>query len=142
LPTYPFVRKRYRSTPPARNASIQNGRPRFIPFMEEDTAPLPQTPPSRNSDHRSGAPWVESGEIRRTVRRVLSEVLFFDDQDDVNDADNFFELGLNSVSIVTFVQQLNRTLNLNLRETIAFDYANISALSRHIVSEAAQISVR
>jgi hypothetical protein len=45
------------------------------------------------------------------------------------------------VSIVTFIQTLNRTLNLNLRETIAFDYPNISALSRHIVSEAQALSV-
>ena len=146
LPTYPFGRRSYRAIPTREEAPVPNRAARFIPLADDDgwdpkqhtkanERPRLFTPDPASQNHNRGTA-AEIGEVRRAVRRVLSEVLYLDEQDDANDDDNFFEVGLNSLSIVSFIQGLNRVLKLNLRETIAFDHPSINALSKHIVSSA------
>ncbi|WP_440217108.1 SDR family NAD(P)-dependent oxidoreductase [Chromobacterium piscinae] len=73
-------------------------------------------------------------EIIGIVRDVLHRVLYLDERDEVDDATNFIELGLTSISIATYVHELNREISLGLPETIVFDHTNIRALGVHIHS--------
>ena len=44
-------------------------------------------------------------------------------------------MGFSSITIVIFIETLNKKLNLTLRETTAFDYPNIQELAQHIAAQ-------
>ena len=78
---------------------------------------------------------IEYAAVLKTIRKVLFNVLYLDDQDEVDNRTNFSEIGVNSINIVTFIQALNEELTLSLRETIVFDHQNIHDLCMYILSE-------
>ena len=97
-------------------------------FADTHVVPIkvPSYPEPAEIDHET---------VLNIVRNTLFDVLYLDDQDEVDYDTNFSEIGVNSINIVTFVQALNQAFNLTLRETIVFDYQSISDLAGFILSE-------
>ncbi|MCU7925178.1 MAG: SDR family NAD(P)-dependent oxidoreductase [Candidatus Thiodiazotropha sp. (ex Dulcina madagascariensis)] len=86
-------------------------------------------PPSRDTNS-------EGDEfILRTIRKVLNKILYLDEDDEIDIKGNFTDIGLTSITIVTFIHELNREFSLNLRETIVFDYTSIHDLTKYIQAE-------
>ena len=45
----------------------------------------------------------------------------------------FRSIGLSSITIIKFIDEINRQFHLNLRETVVFDHVNINDLSKFIL---------
>jgi acyl transferase domain-containing protein/acyl carrier protein len=121
--------------------SAVKGAGRFI-GLESLLSSLPVEPTGTAVPHAEPLPQAGTGggevlaheEVLGIVRDVLYRVLYLDEKDEVDDDINFGELGLTSISIVTFVQELNREFGLGLPETIVFDHTNIRDLGTHVHS--------
>ncbi len=72
--------------------------------------------------------------IAKKIRKVLNGVLALEN-DQVDAEVSFGEIGLSSIILVTFIEQLNDEFGLNLQQTIVFDHPNILALTNYIASE-------
>ncbi|MEJ2620932.1 MAG: acyl carrier protein, partial [Candidatus Thiodiazotropha sp.] len=79
--------------------------------------------------------------ILRSIRKVLNKILYLDEDDEIDIKGSFTDIGLTSITIVTFIQELNREFNLNLRETIVFDYTTLHDLTKYIQAEIEKNSI-
>lgn len=68
------------------------------------------------------------------VRRILAELLAFDDPEAIDAEQGFFTLGLDSLRAVELVERLQAELGRTLPQTLAFDYPNLHALASHLAA--------
>ncbi|MFP5392718.1 MAG: SDR family NAD(P)-dependent oxidoreductase [Gammaproteobacteria bacterium] len=131
LPTYPFARRRYWIDAPL-PAPVPAPAPKAGRFIDVAALlstlaaePAPPAPPP------SEPGWTRQ-QVGAQVRAVLCRVLYLDEQDEFDDDANFGELGLTSISVVAFVQELNAQFGLELPETIVFDHTNPRDLGQYL----------
>lgn len=90
----------------------------------------------------AGPPVVEtenkSDPVRQRIRSIVNKILEFDEGDEIDDQMIFSQMGFSSITIVTFIEEVNRKFNLELRPTTAFDYPTIHELTRHVAKKAIQ----
>ena len=153
LPTYPFALKRCwlefeapDTSPSAPEAAV------IRPVADESVAP-PAVPVVSGSDVASdassdGAARAEalqlleySGSdvltIMRGLRMIVAAFLEIGPDEPINEAANFSEIGLTSMSIVAFIEEVNRRFHVDLPEIAIFDYPNLEELASHISAERA-----
>ncbi|MBT6564851.1 MAG: amino acid adenylation domain-containing protein, partial [Candidatus Scalindua sp.] len=71
-------------------------------------------------------------EIQANLVAVIKDILFMHEEDELDEEASFLDIGLDSISVVRFIQKLSQKLNLSLRETLVFDYPTIGALAEYI----------
>ena len=72
---------------------------------------------------------------RQILQKHLFDLLYLDESDEIDDEADFMELGLDSLSISRFIQSVNQQFKLDMRETILFDYPNITLLADYIITQ-------
>jgi amino acid adenylation domain-containing protein len=98
-----------------------------------DRSRLPATVPVRN-DSAKGASSVQPG-TEEIVAAVWKQLLAVEE---IGPADNFFDLGGDSILIVSVHAELQQKLNRKLSVTDLFQYPSIRALSNYLDGKAAQ----
>ena len=73
--------------------------------------------------------------IQEHIESALKHILLLDENVELNTEATFFDLGLDSISIVNFIRQLSQQFDLSLRETLVFDYPTIRDLAGYIVRQ-------
>lgn len=86
-------------------------------------------------------------DMREIVRREVAAVLGHADPSAIDTERGFFDIGLDSLTIVQLKTRLEESLGLTLPSTLGLEYPSIDALSNHIrslmaTSPAAAVSVR
>jgi acyl carrier protein len=73
-------------------------------------------------------------DIKALVRESLYKILGYSDSDEIDENQGFFDLGVDSVSIMEITSLLQEKIGdeHNLLSTIPFDYSNINSLSKKI----------
>ncbi|NEW09013.1 SDR family NAD(P)-dependent oxidoreductase [Paenibacillus sp. SYP-B3998] len=145
LPTYPFRQKQFWLNVKEDNLSNESESQDFISldailgteFISLESI-LHQEDENYNysiiNDNQSeDSP--ETLEIQQLIKEILYEILYLDDLDEFDNEANFMELGLDSILSGKFIQKMNSKCNLNLRETVMFDYPNTFQLSKYIASQ-------
>ncbi len=130
LPAYPFARKRYWRGPGDGN--------RDVPAEEKADSPPaspPEIPGVVGEDDRPAAdsPAVDSPVMER-IRGVIDRMLELDDDEEIDERTNFSEMGFSSVTIVAFIETLNKTFDLSMPETTPFDHPDMRELGAHVAS--------
>ncbi len=70
--------------------------------------------------------------VKSTVKKILREILYLDEHDEFDEDDSFRDLGLDSITMSKFIQRLNKSLELSLKESVLFDYTNTCELTDYI----------
>lgn len=71
--------------------------------------------------------------IKIELIEILKEII---DSDIVIDDDlGFFDMGLSSLTVFTFCEQISDKFNVDCDESVIFDYPNIIELSEYISSK-------
>ncbi|MDO6526354.1 SDR family NAD(P)-dependent oxidoreductase [Motilimonas sp. 1_MG-2023] len=150
LPTYPFQKKTFWSDaeveqPPVinqvsdkeNNAIVSQtvNEPQLEKLMVTKEIPVEESLdfPAKTNLKSS----MSHKEIKENIRDIIQEVLCYDDEDneELNDQMNFFEMGFCSRTIVEFSIQLNERFNVTFPQTVAFDFPQIPKLATFIESE-------
>lgn len=108
------------------------------PFFDATRAPVAPTTPSSSQG---------SDDMREIVRREVAAVLGHADPSAIDTERGFFDIGLDSLTIVQLKTRLEESLGLTLPSTLGLEYPSIEALANHIkslmaTSPAAAVSVR
>lgn len=74
---------------------------------------------------------IDIAEIIKIIKNLLSEILFLDDTDELDEYTSFMELGIDSIYTKMFIKQFNEETGLNLRETEIFNYSNIIEFAKY-----------
>jgi acyl transferase domain-containing protein len=152
LPTYPFRNATYWQIPPGAAWRTERTNDPVVAHVHGHQTERPVHEPSLrgNSGLRNGVvrreiavPKLAGGSnaaadyyhFSETVRRVVREILAYDDVEEIEETSNFAEIGFSSVTIVKFAHELTRILGRRIPETIAFDYPTIVELAKHLASE-------
>ena len=69
--------------------------------------------------------------MRTQLKRLVADALYLDPTA-IDEETSFVELGLDSILAVELVKRLNQELQLNLKATRLYDYANIRALGAYL----------
>ncbi|QHI35450.1 Tyrocidine synthase 3 [Kordia antarctica] len=75
---------------------------------------------------------------KNEIEKAMVQILKNSIKEDVliiGTTDNFFDLGLNSLSLMQVLNQFNSTLNLTLRPLDLFQYPNIKALVENVLND-------
>jgi acyl transferase domain-containing protein len=136
LPTYPFKKKKYWITI-NETAHAPNQLPNHdvVDKQPDNHNELPATELKITSQDEPSLTTVELEPILKRVRSIVDAMLALDEDDEIDDQTNFAEMGFSSITIVKFIEQLNQTYDLTLRETIAFDYPNIQDLATYLAEQ-------
>jgi acyl transferase domain-containing protein/acyl carrier protein len=97
----------------------------FVPDNHDLAAPAPA--------ERRTARAPDSSEIEAVLRRALSSLLKFEEQDIDPDIE-FAELGLDSVALVELTTQLRSSHSLDLSPTTFFEFTTLRALAQHVAT--------
>src|SRR5947207_4882079 len=57
-------------------------------------------------------------------------------ESDIDDKAQFIDLGLDSISGVTWVRKINEKYRTSIEATIVYSHSTLSELSRHVMAEA------
>ena len=76
----------------------------------------------------------ESISLEERIRGLVSECLQVPTAKIDSDS-RFAEYGLDSISAVDLIREINRVLSLNLRTTVLFDYPSVRSLAKHLSEE-------
>lgn len=160
LPTYPFALRRLWIAPADEQTdqtsevgdAMRSDMPQSEPMVRENSET--HTPPAEQSpddaDRRLPAAAVQPTapataslsampsnggliEVMQDVRAIVDEFLELAPDEEIDEDANFADMGLTSLAIVEFVDQINMRFGLALPETTAFDFPNIESLASHIV---------
>lgn len=75
------------------------------------------------------------GVIVSHVREHLSRVLGFTGQDEMDNHEGFFQMGMDSITALQFTDRLQKGLGQSLPATLTFEYPNIDSLCRHLMED-------
>ncbi len=76
---------------------------------------------------------IPLGSIRETLQRMLARELHLDD-DEVDPDRQYTDLGLDSITGVTWIRKVNERYGLSLDATIVYTYPTIAKLAQHVKS--------
>lgn len=140
LPTYPFTLKRCwldfgattASTSQSQGAADSRASP-LVPVAATAPAQLLASPPFGDAElmEYTGSDILT---IMRGLRMIVAAFLEIGPEEPINEDANFSEIGLTSMSIVAFIEEVNRRFHLELPEIAVFDYPNLEELAAHIAS--------
>ena len=69
------------------------------------------------------------------VEQALKQVLYLDTDKSVDSHQGFFDMGLDSITVVELRENLERSLACSLPATLLFDYANVADVSLYLVQQ-------
>ncbi|MBL6987883.1 MAG: SDR family NAD(P)-dependent oxidoreductase, partial [Methylobacter sp.] len=69
------------------------------------------------------------------VEQALKQVLYLDADKSVDSHQGFFDMGLDSITVVELRENLERNLACSLPATLLFDYANVADVSWYLVQQ-------
>ncbi len=72
--------------------------------------------------------------VRATLEQVVRTLLMIPKDRTLNDSTTFIDLGLDSIIIVRFIRELSDHFQLELRETLVYDYPTIGGLAQFIAN--------
>lgn len=72
-------------------------------------------------------------EIKRSLNQILQELI--DEDTELSEDVGFFDMGINSLTIVTFCEKIKEVFDVNCDETDIFNYSNIEELAEYISSQ-------
>uniref|UniRef100_UPI002491FF1D beta-ketoacyl synthase N-terminal-like domain-containing protein n=1 Tax=Aquimarina aggregata TaxID=1642818 RepID=UPI002491FF1D len=72
--------------------------------------------------------------IKQKLKKILEQVIHID-SDTLDEEITFIELGIDSISGVEIIRDVNKELNLQLEAFILYDYYSIQKLSQYILEE-------
>jgi len=150
LPTYPFINRTYWRIPQNESrgiesaddqieAHISNHEHRFVDVASnhDNADSMRELLPRRFAAHQAISDCdraVDCQLASEKIRNVVKRILAYAEDEDIDDADSFFEMGFSSITIVEFAAALGAAFGFSIPETIAFDYPNIAALARHLAA--------
>lgn len=75
--------------------------------------------------------------IMESIKNELIEILkeIIDSNIVIDDELGFFDMGLSSLTVFTFCEQIRDKFNVDCDESVIFDYPNIMELSEYISSK-------
>jgi acyl transferase domain-containing protein/acyl carrier protein len=91
------------------------------------------------ADLRSDAGITGLEAVREKVIRILSDILHLSEQE-IDFDTSFKDLGLDSISGVEIIRDLNRIFNLQLDAVVLYDHATALSLTRFVMEEVAKQS--
>ncbi len=105
---------------------------RFTPAQQSRPAPLQQPKPTVASAETRRAPAASARtDILPTIRRLLAEELRIDETE-IDARTPFIDLGLDSISSVTWIRKINEHFGLAIEATKVYTYPNLQKLSQHV----------
>ena len=122
LPVYPFAgdsSETQKEKRTSRNAS---------PTTTAERAPRTRTAINRET--------IQDAVVRDAIVRVIADLLLLPEHAELDEDSSFFDLGLDSMTVVQMMRRLSQDLDLALRETLIFDFPSITALTQHIAKAA------
>jgi acyl carrier protein len=139
LPTYPFAKKRCwidavatEAVPPAALAPpVAQEPPESLLRPEPVVAGTPAIPPAPAIEP---ARPVGLADTMQRIRRIIEAFLELSTDDELDEFASFADMGLTSLAIVEFVDEINRQFDLALPETTAFDYPTLPELAKHVAA--------
>jgi 3-oxoacyl-(acyl-carrier-protein) synthase/acyl carrier protein len=102
---------------------------RFTP-AQQAAADAPSQPVDTATPARRASA-VGGSEILATIRRLLAEELRVDDGE-MDPRAQFVDLGLDSISSVTWIRKINETFGLAIEATKVYNYPSLQKLAQHI----------
>lgn len=93
----------------------------------------------KTRDHRVNQPRVN---VRRMISEIVSDMLGISDPNEVDWERGFFDLGLDSQSVLVLRDDLSRSLGIDLPASIAFDYPTMNELLAFIENAHASSRIR
>ncbi|NTG51715.1 SDR family NAD(P)-dependent oxidoreductase [Agrobacterium rhizogenes] len=99
-------------------------------FMDMHDQGSPEPHASGSSEQMRGL--VTRSTIDRQVKDAVRELLHFQETDEIDDDATFFELGIDSIRMVGFVDGMAKKLALSLEETVLFDHPTVTQFCQHI----------
>jgi polyketide synthase PksL len=145
LPTYPFKKERYWFSEPSAGT-----RPKIQAFDTPETTVGPKARNVEVLDHegiggQAGIPENKTSPpftgkvgdgpaILQTIRDILNNILMVEEGESIEADENFGDIGLTSLTLIEFVNELNHSLELDLSETIVLDYPELGLLADYIAS--------
>ncbi|MFP7658467.1 amino acid adenylation domain-containing protein, partial [Chryseobacterium proteolyticum] len=73
-------------------------------------------------------------EIEERLIEILSLELKLD-KDKISTIDNFFDLGMNSIKLIKFINRISQEFKIEVKPIILFQYPNISELTSHFFNQ-------
>ncbi|NOT89843.1 MAG: SDR family NAD(P)-dependent oxidoreductase [Lysobacter sp.] len=105
---------------------------RFTPAQQSRPAPLQQPKPTVVSAEPRRAPAASArADILPTIRRLLAEELRIDETE-IDVRTPFIDLGLDSISSVTWIRKINEQFGLAIEATKVYTYPNLQKLGQHV----------
>ena len=105
---------------------------RFAPAQQSAPVRLAQPAPAVASAEPRRAPAAASRtDILPTVRRLLAEELRIDETE-IDARTPFIDLGLDSISSVTWIRKINEHFGLTIEATKVYTYPNLQKLCQHV----------
>lgn len=145
LPAYSFDSREYwRSVAPAQEKLRQTSRHPDATAVasvgivpEAEAISMDMYEQGSREPHASGASEQTSGLVTRStidrqVKNAVRELLHFQKTDEIDDNATFFELGIDSIRMVGFVDDMAKALALSLEETVLFDHPTVMQFCQHI----------
>jgi acyl carrier protein len=114
--------------------------PSPTPTVKRQLTPLSAAavvaPPQENEKGQAVSPTqaVDQEEVSDALKRLMANLLYFEDAEAISDYAAFTEQGMDSVTGVEFINMINRTFDLSLKAIVIYDNPSIRALSAHIQS--------
>jgi acyl transferase domain-containing protein/thioesterase domain-containing protein/pyruvate/2-oxoglutarate dehydrogenase complex dihydrolipoamide acyltransferase (E2) component/non-ribosomal peptide synthetase component F/aryl carrier-like protein len=127
LPTYPFERRQFWYTQEVAGsmALMKESPPKAV---ASETVVLPL-------DASTKVPAQRASDIGTHLIDELKTIMLLRTEDEVSADLTFFELGMDSISLVRFVHVVSEKLAISLPETIVFDYPTIGAFAQYLATQ-------
>ncbi|MEE0930930.1 MAG: beta-ketoacyl synthase N-terminal-like domain-containing protein, partial [Acutalibacteraceae bacterium] len=141
LPTYPFKKKSFwieteEQETDRKQAEPENSEEDGYISLEDSFISLEDILKDTKFDknwkkQKDSHNYVTATELQQLIKKLLYEILYLDEFDEFDEAENFMELGLDSVYTIEFIKRFNEETGLNLKETVIFSYPNTIELAEY-----------
>ena len=141
LPTYPFKKKSFwieteEQETDRKQAEPENSEEDGYISLEDSFVSLEDILKDTKFDknwkkQKDSHNYVTATELQQLIKKLLYEILYLDEFDEFDEAENFMELGLDSVYTIEFIKRFNEETGLNLKETVIFSYPNTIELAEY-----------
>jgi acyl transferase domain-containing protein/enoyl-CoA hydratase/carnithine racemase/acyl carrier protein len=106
-----------------------------LPTEEVPDSDVGATETASPSPMTETAPGVSLGSVTDRLRVLLAEELHMD-ADEIDGDEQFVDLGLDSITGVTWIRKINEAYGLKLEATRVYSYPTLGQMSRHVREEA------
>ncbi len=77
---------------------------------------------------------IDVAQVKATLRALLAAELHLD-EDEIEDSEQFVELGLDSITGVTFIRKVNGEYGTDIEATKVYSYPTLAELAAHVAAE-------